>query len=211
MDIKTRNRGTAPALVQVWVDNGHKTGDINEMKVPFILTPPVYRVEPGKGQSLRMIYNGMQMLQDRETLFWFNLLEIPPAPKDKKTNRLDLAFRTRIKVFYRPVTLDEDSVSVAEKLNIQLMHKGKSVNGIKVSNPTPYYFSLDSAAISGGNGLYDVKSDMIPPFGDEQFLTEKSLPENVTINDVKLNIINDFGAIKTKEYVLKNNEFALDK
>ena len=76
--VRTTNKGTTPLLVQVWVDDGGKNDDINNIKVPFTVTPPVYRIEPGKGQSIRLIYNGMSLPQDRESVFWFNLLEIPP-------------------------------------------------------------------------------------------------------------------------------------
>lgn len=41
--------------------------------------------------------------QDRESLFYFNLREIPP--KSSKPNTLQLALQTRIKLFYRPAPL----------------------------------------------------------------------------------------------------------
>ncbi len=57
----------------------------------------------GKGQSWRLVFNGSRLPQDRESLFWFNLLDIPPEPKNGKTdNYLQLAIRSRIKLFYRP-------------------------------------------------------------------------------------------------------------
>lgn len=48
---------------------------------PFIVLPPIVRIEPGKGQSWRLMFNGSRLPQDRESLFWFNLLDIPPEPK----------------------------------------------------------------------------------------------------------------------------------
>ncbi len=41
--------------------------------------------------------------QDRESLFYFNLREIPP--RSDKPNSLQLALQTRIKFFYRPQSL----------------------------------------------------------------------------------------------------------
>ncbi len=78
---------------------------INRKKdaAPFIVLPPIVRIEPGKGQSWRLVFNGSRLPQDRESLFWFNLLDIPPEPKNGKTdNYLQLAIRSRIKLFYRP-------------------------------------------------------------------------------------------------------------
>lgn len=99
--VRTTNKGSQPALVQVWVDDGKADADINAVKIPFVVTPPVYRVEPGRGQSVRLVYNGMNLPQDRESVYWFNMLEIPPAPAGAvKKNRLELAFRTRIKIFF---------------------------------------------------------------------------------------------------------------
>ncbi|QGY26852.1 fimbria/pilus periplasmic chaperone [Escherichia coli] len=43
--------------------------------------------------------------KDRESVFWFNVLELPPKPDAEKVanqSLLQLAFRTRIKLFYRP-------------------------------------------------------------------------------------------------------------
>ncbi|WP_179141328.1 fimbria/pilus periplasmic chaperone, partial [Cronobacter sakazakii] len=59
VSVRTNNKGSQPALVQVWVDDGKTDSDINQVKVPFVVTPPVYRVEPGRGQSVRLVYNGM--------------------------------------------------------------------------------------------------------------------------------------------------------
>ncbi len=100
VSIRTNNKGVQPALVQVWVDDGKTNANINSMKLPFMVTPPVFRVEPGKGQTVRMIYNGMALPQNKESVFWFNMLEIPAVKKEGNTqNKLELAFRTRIKVF----------------------------------------------------------------------------------------------------------------
>ncbi|WP_237742372.1 fimbria/pilus periplasmic chaperone, partial [Yersinia pestis] len=77
VSIRTNNKGVQPALVQVWVDDGKTNANINSMKLPFMVTPPVFRVEPGKGQTVRMIYNGMALPQNKESVFWFNMLEIP--------------------------------------------------------------------------------------------------------------------------------------
>ncbi|MBN9931476.1 hypothetical protein HZD82_25110, partial [Pantoea agglomerans] len=42
--------------------------------------------------------------------------------------------------------------------------------GIKVTNPTPYYISFDSAYIVSGNTKSQLKSDMIPPFSTYGFI-----------------------------------------
>ncbi len=92
-----------PSLTQVWVDDGRVQNQPEKDAAPFIVLPPIVRIEPGKGQSWRLVFNGSRLPQDRESLFWFNLLDIPPEPKNGKTdNYLQLAIRSRIKLFYRP-------------------------------------------------------------------------------------------------------------
>ena len=44
------NRGTRPLLVQTRLDDGRDTTNPQELKLPFIVTPPVSRVEPQKGK-----------------------------------------------------------------------------------------------------------------------------------------------------------------
>lgn len=95
--------GETPSLTQVWVDDGRVQNQPEKDAAPFIVLPPIVRIEPGKGQSWRTVFNGSRLPQDRESLFWFNLLDIPPEPKNGKTdNYLQLAIRSRIKLFYRP-------------------------------------------------------------------------------------------------------------
>lgn len=63
------NRGNKPLLVQTWLDDGRDGVDPQELKLPFVITPPVSRIDPQKGQSLRITYMGSALPQDRESLF----------------------------------------------------------------------------------------------------------------------------------------------
>lgn len=197
--VRTTNKGTTPLLVQVWVDDGGKNDDINSIKVPFTVTPPVYRVEPGKGQSVRLIYNGMSLPQDRESVFWFNLLEIPPEnAAAKETDRLELAFRTRIKIFYRPPVLKSGSVQEVDQLKWEIMSPAK---GIKVTNPTPYYISFDSAYITSGSTKSPLVVDMIPPFSSKEMVVDSKAPRPATTGSVTVRLINDYGSIAEYQLV----------
>src|SRR6478609_879117 len=103
--VKMNNTGTLPALVQTWIDDGNEKTSAQEKSVPFALLPPIFRIDPGKGQSVRMTYTKEPLPQDRESVFWLNVLEIPPRPdaelRDSR-NILQMAFRSRIKIFFRP-------------------------------------------------------------------------------------------------------------
>ncbi|MBO7942204.1 fimbria/pilus periplasmic chaperone, partial [Streptomyces sp. S9] len=54
--VKLNNVGARPALVQVWVDDGDPKQSPDTSKAPFLVSPPVVRIEPGKGQALRLVY-----------------------------------------------------------------------------------------------------------------------------------------------------------
>nr|WP_230979115.1 fimbria/pilus periplasmic chaperone [Intestinirhabdus alba] len=197
--VRTNNKGNTPIVAQVWVDDGSKDDNLSNINVPFTVTPPVFRVEPGKGQSVRLIYNGMSLPQDRESVFWFNLLEIPPVNEEvQQSDRLELAFRTRIKIFYRPTSLLKSSS--AERVDDLRWERAGAGKGVKVTNPTPYYFSFDSAYITAGTQKYPLVAKMIPPFSSETFLPENKARTPATLSSVTFRLINDYGGVN--EYQL---------
>ena len=101
--VKLNNNGSKPALVQAWVDTGDVQSSPTSSKAPFLLSPPVSRIDPSKGQSLRLMFTGASLPANKESVFWFNILEIPPkAEGPVEMNVLQMAFRSRIKIFYRP-------------------------------------------------------------------------------------------------------------
>src|SRR5579884_3960534 len=100
--VKLTNRGAIPALVQVWLDDGNPAAPIDSIKVPFTLTPPVFRLDAGKTQAVRLMYTKEPLPTDKETLFWVNVVDVPPRTENSDTNALEFAVRTRIKLFFRP-------------------------------------------------------------------------------------------------------------
>ncbi|MGL4529350.1 MAG: fimbrial biogenesis chaperone, partial [Citrobacter freundii] len=92
-----------PYLAQAWLENDKQekitTG-------PLVVTPPVQRMEPGTKSLVRVASTPAisALPQDRESLFYFNLREIPP--KSEKANVLQIALQTKIKLFYRPKAIE---------------------------------------------------------------------------------------------------------
>jgi chaperone protein EcpD len=39
-------------VIQVWLDDGRANANPQELKLPFVITPPITRIDPGKGQSV---------------------------------------------------------------------------------------------------------------------------------------------------------------
>ena len=169
-------------MVQSWIED--KQG--SQAQVPFIITPPVTRVEGNQGQTLRITFTGTQALpQDRESLYYFNLLDIPPKPskaylKDNP-NYLQFSVRSRLKLFYRPSNLPYPPAEAYKKVT-WLAKGGK----LWADNPTPYYLTFTQATVGGKSAPEAV---MIAPFSQGEF-DVKGVNNG---QKVKWSLINDYG------------------
>lgn len=76
--VKLSNVGSTPSLVQAWVDDGRPQARVQDLQVPFDVMPAMFRLDAGKGQSLRLFHGGEAMPADRESLYWLNVLDVPP-------------------------------------------------------------------------------------------------------------------------------------
>ncbi|MGE8475823.1 MAG: molecular chaperone, partial [Paraburkholderia hospita] len=76
--VKLNNDSRAPSLVQVWMDDGNVDTKPGDSKAPFVITPPIFRMDAGKSQTLRVMYSGDALPQDRESVYWLNVLDVPP-------------------------------------------------------------------------------------------------------------------------------------
>ena len=69
----------SPYLVQSWVEN---YAENNKSRVPFIVTPPLFRLDPEQQNVLRINYIGGTLPTDRESVFWLNVKSLPGEPAD---------------------------------------------------------------------------------------------------------------------------------
>lgn len=157
----TNENKTLPYLAQGWIEDpqGKKITD------PLVLLPPVQRIEPGEQSQIKVQSTAsiQRLPQDRESLFYFNLREIPP--RSNKPNTLQLALQTRIKLFYRPSAIEvkRADYSTPFQQKVTLTHVG---NSYRVNNPTPYYISLVNASSAvAGKPATGFKPIMIEPKG----------------------------------------------
>ncbi|EOX8444989.1 fimbrial chaperone [Salmonella enterica] len=193
--IRMENKGARPLLVQNWLDNGKDNEDPSTIKVPFTVTPPVSRIDAKRGQTVKFTYTGSIALpKDRESVFWFNALEIPPKPSEadaKGKNLLQLAFRTRIKLFYRPEGLAETSSKAPEKLTWQAK-KVASGAVVHVTNPSPYFVSFSSITLESAGKKYEVAATMVAPKSSADFPI-KGLNTPPPSARLEYHAISDFG------------------
>lgn len=191
--VKLTNNGATPVVVQSWLDRGEINKDPSLIKVPFMLTATMTRVEPGQGQTLRLIYTGEGVRKDRETVYFLNVLEIPPKHKSKEgENYVQVALRTRIKVFFRPEGLEGTSIGAPAELNWSIVKEDGHFSLIGF-NPTPYYVSMSEVLLEGAGRSQRVGDGMIAPQASLKF--KISVPP-VAGTTVKISSVDDYGAIR---------------
>lgn len=176
------NNQSLPYLAQGWLENSEG----KKVNSPLVVLPPVQRLEPGKTSQIKieaLPVTASSLPQNRESLFYFNLREIPP--KSDKANVLQVALQTRVKLFYRPKAIipADNSEPAINQLTLD-----KSGSQAVVKNPTPYYVTVINAfspTLKGdANSFAPV---MIAPFGQESLgVSSAQLGNNptlITIND----------------------------
>lgn len=197
VSIKMNNNGESPVLVQSWLDKGDINAKPENLQVPFTLTPPINRVDAGKGQTLRLNYTGTALPNNKESIFWLNVLEVPAKTKQSDKNLLQMAFRTRIKVFFRPSGLSGNANDAVESLVWNT-----TPNGLKVTNPTPFYVSLSDIAAQVNGKIVNGELDMVEPKASREFqLNDFSKISHGSKIDV--NYINDYGAVGIYKAVIQ--------
>ncbi|WP_244136150.1 fimbria/pilus periplasmic chaperone [Burkholderia sp. BCC0801] len=146
MTMLARNGGEAPILVQAWLDDGDANADPSHLRVPFVVTPPLARVEPAQSLSIRVQAVGA-LAPDRESRFWINLLEVPPAAR-AGDHTLRIAYRLRMKVLYRPAGLAGEADDAPNRL-AWTRAGGSATAPVTAINPTPYYVTLTRLLLNG--------------------------------------------------------------
>ncbi|HGC0718071.1 TPA: fimbrial biogenesis usher protein [Escherichia coli] len=144
-----------PYLIQSWV----MTPD-NKKSADFIITPPLFVLNPANENLLRIMYIGAPLAKDRETLFFTSVRAVPSTTKREEGNTLKIATQSVIKLFWRPKGLAYPLGEAPAKLRCT-----SSADMVTVSNPTPYFITLTDLKIGGKV----VKNQMISPFDKYQF------------------------------------------
>lgn len=166
-------------LVQSWVDAGGK----NLAKAPFLITPPLFRLNGNEENVLRVVRTGGNLPEDRESLFWLNIKSIPSSKKMDGVNTLQIAINTRIKLIYRPAAVKGKPEAVADRLSWH-----REGNDLVVNNPTPFYMNFQSVTLNGHNVK---KAAWAVPKGE----THIALPANSSGNTLAYSVITDYGSI----------------
>ncbi|EDS7589095.1 molecular chaperone [Salmonella enterica subsp. diarizonae] len=169
-------------------------------EAPFIVTPPLFRLDGGQHNTLSITRTGGDFPVDRESINWLCVQSIPPEPDSvwAETGRDNISVTSRllpgicIKLFVRPDVAHGNSLDVADKVTWTI--EGKTVTA---SNPTPFYINISKASVNGKKIKID--KTYIPPFSEEKY----PLPDGVVKNSiVKWTVVGDYGENKDEKTVL---------
>ncbi|MFZ1874902.1 MAG: molecular chaperone [Chania sp.] len=175
--ITVKNPDDIPYLVQSWANTKVEGTE----KAPFLITPPLFRLDGKQENTLRVVRVAGQLPEDKESLFWLSVKSVPPS--EGKGNQLQIAVRTRIKLIYRPAGLKGSLDDAAQALRWQ-----RSGNSLQAINDSPYYLSFYAVSLANEK----IKEpQMVAPGASISY----PLPAGAQGNRVSWQIINDFGGI----------------
>lgn len=189
-DITARinNESATAAFVQYWLDPGDSDAlPANLPVTPFELTPPVSRINPGAIQHLRIrLMDKSSMPSDRESLWWLNVLDIPPVSKTASPEAKDsiqLAVRSRFKVFYRPAGLS-DRNAATQQVTFQ-----SGSHSIRVNNNSPYHITITEITLADKKQILH-KSFMLTPKSRSEISVKRAVKRG---DHLIVSNINDYG------------------
>lgn len=176
VSINVKNPDKMPYLIQSWID------DFEEKKQSkFTITPPLFRLNPDKENTLRIFLTEEGLPSNQESLFWLNIKTIPAT--EKTENSLQIAFKTQMKLIYRPKSLKDVNFEEEQKKLSWSKERGKVI----VYNPTPYFMNFQTIKFNGK--LVDDVS-YVKPFSTKSF----NINDNNEHGLISWELINDYGA-----------------
>ncbi|NUW59746.1 fimbrial biogenesis chaperone [Cronobacter muytjensii] len=178
-------------LIQSWLDAGDSTVKKN---LPFVVTPPLFRLAPKSDNVIRIVYLGNGLPADRESLFWLDVKGVPGLndEESKVENRMVLAINNRIKFFFRPEGLKGDPGDAAKNLSWSV-----SGNTAKVDNASAFYVVMDNISVDKEAIPVSVieNNTVIPPFGNKTYHLKHAPAAGA---NVEWSAVNDFGVASKK-------------
>lgn len=183
------NQGSTPYLVQAGVSADNKKNE----KAPFVVTPPLFRLNGESSNVMRIIATGAALPVDRESVFYFHATTIPGQSKGKDddgkadtTGRVgatvSVSMKTIMKLFWRP-----DGLPYNQMASTKLLHFIRKDKSVLVKNPTPYYQSFARLEFDGKKVDTNAVPSMVSPF------SELIIPSGSAVSSVTWTVMNDYG------------------
>ncbi|MHC5226078.1 fimbrial biogenesis chaperone [Ignatzschineria sp. LJL83] len=182
---------TLPFLAQSWIED--EKG--NKITQPLIALPIVQRLNPGQEKQIKveLVGNASSLPTDRESLYYFNALGVPP--KDGGQNQVNIVIQSKLKLFYRPKGLPKyPQQGWVEELQVQ-----KTSNGLTIQNPTAYHVIIYGFSSTTNKKLQE-RDIILKPFSTEK--VNVKLGNGTPI----IHIVNDQGGAKSINFSCNTND-----
>ena len=196
--LQVRNEGVNDIMIQSWIEAMPSQA---ESDVPFAITPSLARLGHRKEQTLRIFYQGVGLPQDRESVVWLSVQEIPQV--SKLENSLQIAIRQRLKLFYRPKDLPGTPDEAANNLTWTVQQTSGSPPALLASNDSAFHVSLGKVSVVVEQKEYVAEPSMVAPRGTQSMAFTK-LPATFSGDaQVHWESINDYGGLIKHQALLR--------
>jgi fimbrial chaperone protein len=177
-----------PYLIQSWIEdeNGKK------VTAPFMVLPPLQRIEPNDRNILRIVLlPGNTLPTDRESVFFLNIREIPPATD--AVNALQIALHSKLKLFYRPKSVqpkrgEDPSLPMTVRIDT-------ASHQLTFDNPTPYHVTVVELSAGENKTAVPFDSVMVSPMSTASVPFRQTLPSTLSVTHM-----NDYGGQTEVKY-----------
>lgn len=176
-----------PYLAQVWLENAQG----EKITSPLVALPPMQRIDAGQKSQIRILQlpETAGLPKDRESLFYFNVREVPP--KSDMANVMQVAIQSRVKLFFRPAELRKLlKANWQEQLQVSRLS-----NGLKLTNPTPFYITVGYLGKDNKGNASGFDSVMLAPFATESLTGSQYVSESYS-----LGYMDDYGGLQVNQY-----------
>ncbi|MFC0225513.1 fimbrial biogenesis chaperone [Serratia aquatilis] len=200
--IQLTNNDSIPYVVQMWSDINNPSSTPDTADGPFVAVPALFRIEPKTGQSVRLVFTGKDLPQDRESVFYLNSVQIPPKNvAGAQQNQMMVVLRNRVKIFYRPKGITGEPEKIAEQLRFSLKQQsGQWV--LTVNNDSVFHASFIKAAAMVGDKQVPFKADMVAPKSQASWKLDKGASSPAGARKVTFTLVNDYGGHSRAEATL---------
>lgn len=196
--IQLRNEDATPNVVQVWLDSGDVDSTPERATAPFAAMPSVFRMEPRAGQTVRLVFDGRELPQDRESVYYFNMLQIPSVSSQfSEQNQMMVMLRSRLKLFYRPAGIQGRVEQAPRQLNFSLQRQGHGWR-LVADNRSGYYLSVIGGEVWSGGKAHAFRADMLAPFSRAAWPVSGLTQPGAGLS-VRFKHVNDYGGVNEVE------------
>ncbi|WP_371972996.1 molecular chaperone [Lelliottia nimipressuralis] len=155
---------------------------------PFVILPPLSRLEASGRTALRVRQVGSGLPSDRESAAVVSVLAVPPqnvtdegekskqAGKKGDGSQIQIALRMNMLLFWRPETVPEPTPGQVAKALTFRAHG----NNLEVNNPTPYFVHFAALSVGGERIPDSVRAAWVSPLSSHTFSLARTISGPLT-------------------------------